>query len=143
MTEAVIRFPRHRGARRALATHLHDGRGEASDAEVCVVECCPFPRVSATRGWRGGFARERSATAMCLELDAAQPVGSLLRIVVRGIDGRATLDVLGRVTSCSERDDRVRLDVALVETAPGTEAPKPGLARVRPGARRCPRRQLA
>lgn len=142
MSEAVIQLPTRRGAR---AAPLRDAHRDTPDAGACVVECCPFPRVSATRGWRVGVARERSATGLRLELDASQPVGSLLRIVLRGIDGGSTLDALGRVTACTEGAERVRLDVALVETAPGTEAeaPRPSLARVRPPAPRRSRRQLA
>jgi len=129
--ESVVRLPTRRAPRAELEARPRDTRGEARDAGVCVVECCPFPRVSATRGWRAGFARDRSATRMCLEVDAGAPVGSLLRIVVRDIDGRPTLAALGRGSWCEEGAERARLGVELLERAPAAAPARPGLARVR------------
>ena len=61
------------------------------------VEYSAFPRVKADQRERTGFTRDVSPSGLCLRTDAAEPTGSLLRLVVRDVDGRPTLESLARV----------------------------------------------
>ena len=70
-----------------------------------MVELSPFPRVSRNRGRRVGFTRDESATGMCLGVDCAEKKGALLRVTVRGANGRPTLDRLARVVWSRPRSD--------------------------------------
>lgn len=56
-----------------------------------------FPRVEADQRERTGFTRDVSPSGLCLKADAAEPTGSLLRLVVQDADGRPTLETLARV----------------------------------------------
>jgi hypothetical protein len=47
-----------------------------------------------------GFTRDCSASGICLGAERPEPVGSLLRVVVRDVDGRPTLESLARVVWC-------------------------------------------
>ncbi len=80
-------------------------RREPREDVVRIVEYSPFPRVSGDQRQRTGFTRDVSDSGMCLGVDAAEPVGSLLRAVVRDIDGRSTLDSLTRVEWCRRSCD--------------------------------------
>ena len=64
------------------------------------VEYTPFPRSSLSRGERAGFTRDLSPSGMCLRVTSPERIGALLRIVVRDVDGRPTLDSVGRITWC-------------------------------------------
>jgi hypothetical protein len=79
-------------------------RGDASPARreprrevVRQVEYAPYPRVRADQRLRLGFTRDMSASGLCLAIAHGAPVGSLLHVTVRGLDGRATVDSLARV----------------------------------------------
>jgi len=61
------------------------------------VEYTPFPRVSASQRGRLGFTRDVSASGLCLRADAPEPVGALLRVAVRGVDGSTTRLAVARV----------------------------------------------
>jgi len=61
------------------------------------VEYTPFPRVAANQRGRLAFTRDVSASGLCLRADEAEPVGSLLRVAVRGVDGRAARVAVARV----------------------------------------------
>lgn len=76
-------------------------RGEQRQAIVRVVDYYAFPRVRADHRRRVGFTRDVSAQGMCLGVEVAEPVGSLLRVIVRGVDGRPTLDSIARVSWCA------------------------------------------
>jgi len=80
-------------------------RREPRERIVRMVEFTPFPRVSRDPEKRVAFTRDESASGMCLGTDSRQTVGELLRVIVRGVDGRPTLDCLARVVWCQGRPD--------------------------------------
>jgi hypothetical protein len=75
-------------------------RREQREEIVRLVEYAPFPRVRADQRRRSAFTRDISPSGMCLGVDFAEPAGSLLRIIVRCVDGRPTQDLLARVEWC-------------------------------------------
>jgi hypothetical protein len=68
---------------------------------VRIVEYAPFPRVGAQQGPRIGFTRDISRSGMCIGTDEAEPVGALLRVSVRELDGRSSPPCIERVVWCS------------------------------------------
>jgi hypothetical protein len=111
-------------------------RREERVAVVRHVEYTPFPRVSAHQRGRVGFTRDVSPGGLCLRVETPERAGSLVRIAVRGVDGRparvaiarvvwsrATVDGafwlgLSVVEDCAKRVLRVRRAAAPVATAP-------------------------
>jgi hypothetical protein len=90
-------------------------RREQREEIVRLVEYAPFPRVRADQRKRAAFTRDLSLSGMCLGAEAAEPVGSLLRITVRCIDGRPTQDSLARVAWCRpDADGGVWLGVTVL-----------------------------
>ena len=77
-----------------------DRRREKRDALVRQVEIHPFPRVLLAQR-QMGTTRDLSASGLCLRTEEERPVGSLLRVVVRGVDGRPALESVGRVAWCA------------------------------------------
>jgi hypothetical protein len=75
----------------------HRARREERVSLVRHVEYTPFPRVAAHQRGRLAFTRDVSASGLCLRADAAEPVGSLLRVAVRGVDGRTARVAVARV----------------------------------------------
>lgn len=73
---------------------------------VRLVEYAPCPRVSLGQERRVGFTKDCSASGLCLGAERPEPVGSLLRVVVRDVDGRPTLDSLVRVIWCRPGADQ-------------------------------------
>jgi len=61
------------------------------------VDYCRFPRVCADQRSRVGFTRDVSANGLCLRTDCPEPLGSLLRVTLRGIDGAPTHEAIARV----------------------------------------------
>lgn len=93
-------------------------RCEARDRVVRMVEFTPFPRVACDLERRVAFTRDESASGMCLGTDSPEPVGGLLRVIVRGVDGQPTLDCLARVMWCQRRPDgRYWMGLRLVDEA--------------------------
>lgn len=72
-------------------------RREVREDVVRDVEYCRFPRVCADQRPRIGFTRDVSSSGLCLRADVPEPVGSLLRVAVRGIDGAARREGIARV----------------------------------------------
>lgn len=66
-------------------------------ATVRLVEFAPFPRERRDEQWGVGFTLDLSSRGACLRTKEAAAVGSLLRVVVRGVDGRPTVDSIARV----------------------------------------------
>lgn len=97
MSEVPIQLPLLRGGHGSDAAR--SPARESREADVRLVEYCPFPRSTATGGWRLGFALDVSASGMSLEVEPGLRIGSLLRITLRSVDGRPTLDALARVVS--------------------------------------------
>ncbi len=77
-----------------------DRRREKRDPLVRQVEITPFPRVLLAEGQQIGMTRDLSESGLCLRTEREQSVGSLLRVVVRGVDGRPALESVGRVAWC-------------------------------------------
>ncbi len=73
--------------------------------EVRIVEYTPFPRVAASLTPRIGFTRDVSDSGMCIGSDHPEAVGSLLRIIVRGADGRPDRPCVERVVWCQPASD--------------------------------------
>jgi len=90
-------------------------RKESREESLRIVEYARFPRVSPERRPGIGFTRDVSETGMCLGVDDAEPIGSLLRATVRGLDGRPRSPSIHRVVWCSsERDGRYWLGLEFV-----------------------------
>lgn len=91
-------------------------RREVREEVVRDVEYCRFPRVCADQRPRIGFTRDVSPSGLCLRVDVAEPVGSLLRVAVRGIDGAARREAIARVVwSRPTADGGHWMGLALVE----------------------------
>jgi PilZ domain len=99
-------------------------RREQRDQIVRLVEYAPFPRVRADQRRRSAFTRDISPSGMCLGVDFAEPEGSLLRIIVRCVDGRPTQDVLARVEWCRPHPDgHIWLGMSFMGAAPSELRP--------------------
>jgi hypothetical protein len=94
-------------------------RGEERDETIRIVEYSRFPRVEPQQELRIGFTRDLSAAGMCLGVDECEPVGSMLRLSVRSVDGRCSAAFVGRVVwTESERDGRFWLGLEVLTEAP-------------------------
>lgn len=94
-------------------------RSEPRHDEVRIVEYTPFPRVAAGEAPRIGFTRDVSESGMCLGSDHPEAVGSLLRVVVRGVDGRPERPRVERVVWCRPaHDGRHWIGLERVSTSP-------------------------
>lgn len=80
-------------------------RREPRESIVRLVEYAPFPRIRADQRRAVGFTRDLSPSGMCLGATEALPVGSLLHVVVRCVDGRPTLDSLAQVAWCDRTEE--------------------------------------
>jgi hypothetical protein len=72
-------------------------RREKREAVIRVVEYSVFPRRRPDQKRRVAFTRNQSTSGMCLVTQSLEAVGSLLRVGVRDVDGRASLTALARV----------------------------------------------
>lgn len=61
------------------------------------VEYTPFPRVSMHQRGRLAFTRDLSTSGLCLRVEVPEHVGALLRVAVRGVDGRPARVFIARV----------------------------------------------
>jgi hypothetical protein len=105
------------------AIALRAARKARRVATVRLVEFAPFPRVRRDERWHVGFTLDLSTQGACLRTKEAEPVGSLLRVIVRGVDGRPTLDSIARVVwSAQGRFGEVRMGLNLL--ASRTRRPK-------------------
>jgi len=80
-------------------------RSEARRDAVHVLEYSRFPRVAADPGAHLAFTRDLSASGMCISSDQREPVGSLLRVVVRDEEGRPLPARIERVVWCRPAGD--------------------------------------
>jgi hypothetical protein len=93
-------------------------RRELREDTLRIVEYTRFPRVAVDGGTQLGFTRDLSASGMCLGVDDAEPIGSLLRVSVSGLDGSPSPARIERVVWCSaERDGRYWLGLELISDA--------------------------
>ena len=72
-------------------------RREARERIVRHVEYCRFPRVCADQRLRLGVSRDLSPSGLCLRTKLAEPIGALLRVMQRGVDGRLERAAIARV----------------------------------------------
>lgn len=79
-------------------------RREEREEMVRVIEYSPFPRI-APQQLRVGFSRDLSRSGLCLGIDECEDVGSLLRLSIRDVEGRAGDPRVGRVVWRSETCD--------------------------------------
>jgi hypothetical protein len=119
----VVSFaPSSSGAAARLAAR----RKEPREAVVRLVEYTPFPRTRCSQPQRVGFTRNVSASGLCLRANSVRPVGSLLRVRLRGIDGRPESEAIGRVCWAEPTTDGACwLGVSLLArgSGPGPAAP--------------------
>jgi hypothetical protein len=98
-------------------------------ATVRLAEFAPFPRVRRDEHWSLGFTLDLSSQGACLRAKEAAPVGSLLRVIVRGVDGRPTLDMIARVTwETRGRFGEVRMGLAFLASRSRTPTPRTAVA---------------
>ena len=84
-------------------------------ATVRLVEFAPFPRARREERWHVGFTLDLSSQGVCLRAKDAEPVGSLIHVIVRGVDGRPTLDSIARVVwSSNGRLGEVRMGLSML-----------------------------
>jgi hypothetical protein len=94
---------------------LRSARKARRIATVRLVEFAPFPRVRRSERWNVGFTLDLSSRGACLRTKEAAPIGSLLRVIVRGVDGRPTLDSIARVIwSARGRYGEVRMGLSML-----------------------------
>lgn len=111
--EAEIRHDASRSKLAALLTPTRR-RGPRTE-EIRIAEYTPFPRESADQKPRIGFTRDVSALGMCLGVDQPEPVGTLLRVDVRRLDGQSMGASIARVVWCTgSRDGRHWLGLDLL-----------------------------
>jgi len=111
----------------ARAQDLETARLRAERHEwIRLIDYSPFPRAQLDRGPRTGLSIDESQTGLCIAASERIERGELLRVVVRGIDGRPVRDVVARVVWCRPSDDgRYRAGLALLREG------KPQMLRVR------------
>jgi hypothetical protein len=99
----------------AFIPNLEEVRREEREETIRIVEYSRFPRVAPQQQLRVGFTRDFSESGMCLGVDQREPVGSLLRLCVRDLDGRCADTYVSRVVwTRSERDGRYWLGLELI-----------------------------
>jgi len=82
--------------------------------------------VSLDAGNNLGLLLNESDAGLCLVVAEKESVGSLLRVVVRGLHGRTSRDVVARVVWCSDAEQgRTRLGLELLRES------RPQMLRVR------------
>jgi hypothetical protein len=82
-------------------------RRESRADEIRIAQYTAFPRENASQQPRVGFTRDVSGLGMCLGVDEPEPLGALLKIDVRSLDGQSMGASIARVVWCSgSRDGR-------------------------------------
>lgn len=95
-------------------------RREERSEKIRIVEYSCFPRVAPQQRPRIAFTRDISPSGLCLSVDHSEPVGSLLRLSLRDIEGRGSDYCVGRVVwSSNETDGRHWLGLELLTQAQG------------------------
>ena len=97
-------------------------RQERRQEVVRHVEYCPFPRARPDQCLRVGFTRDLSPSGMCVRVDTSERIGSLLRVILRDLDGRPRLESIARISwSSPSADGGHWIGLSLVE--PGRARP--------------------
>jgi hypothetical protein len=101
------------------ALHHTPRRREPREETVRIVEYTPFPRVGPDAGPRIGFTRDVSQRGLCIGVDDPAPVGAMLRVTLRELNGRPGRPCVDRVVWCARaRDGRYWLGLEHL-TEPG------------------------
>ncbi len=104
-------------------------RREPREEVVRHVEYYPYPRARSDQGLRIGFTRDICPSGMCVRVDTTERVGSLLRVTLREVDGRPTLESIARIVwSAPAIDGGLWIGLSLVEAA----RPRPIRVRYQP-----------
>ena len=110
----------------AGSTSLRKVRREAT---VRLVEYAPFPRAHRGERWREGFTLDLSSAGACLRGEEAAAVGTLLRVIVRSVDGRPSLESIARVVwNARGGAGGVRMGIALLAARDGRSPVPPAAA---------------
>ncbi len=80
-------------------------RAHPRSENVRIVEYTPFPRLAPDQHPRVGFTRDLSEGGMCIGVDDPEPVGVLLRVTLRDVDGCPRHPCVERVVWCSQTRD--------------------------------------
>ena len=72
---------------------------------VRIVEYTRFPRMDEDATPRIAFTRDLSASGMCIGADGPEPPDTLLRVTLRGVDGKPGATVVDRVVWCRPAHD--------------------------------------
>ncbi|MCP5056807.1 MAG: hypothetical protein GY937_08805 [bacterium] len=70
---------------------------EIREDRVKAVQYCRFPRVCTEPQLKTAFTRDVSASGLCVRIEGSEPVGALLRLIPRGVDGEPEIERIGRV----------------------------------------------
>ncbi len=104
----------------AAQAQFSPARREERVNAIRAAEYTPFPRTRANETPRRGFTRDASPLGMCLGVDLPEPIGALLRIEVRELDGQPIGATVGRVVWCKPtRDGRYWIGLDLLCEADG------------------------
>lgn len=108
------------------ANPVPDVRREERREGLRQVDYGPFPRTSLVAGSRLGLLINESNSGLCLVSNQHEEVGTLLRVVIRGLHGHTSRDVVARVVWCRKKlADRCLIGLELIRES------SPQMARVR------------
>jgi len=100
-----------------------------------LVEYSHFPRMDLDAGRQSGLALNESDSGLCISVPGREAIGELLRVTVRGLNGRSTRDVVARVVWCRNAEKgRFRIGLEMLREC------KPRMMRVR---HECGRRRVS
>ena len=121
MTQITRQLPLEFGGRGGEGDTTADPtatRQESRERRVRMVEYAVFPRIASDQRMRPVFTCDLSGSGMCLGTDRSETEGTLLRVILRDVDGRPTSDVLAQVIWCQpQQDGRFRIGLHQVAEA--------------------------
>ena len=121
-------------APQSSAAHADHGPIESCDVQrreprregLRQVDYSPFPRMSLDAGQTLGLLINESDAGFCLVANEPEEVGALLRVMVRGLHGHTSRDVVARVVWSEATDEgRCRMGLELLRES------QPQMVRVR------------
>ena len=80
-------------------------RSEKRQTVVRIVEYSRYPRSARDERRLVAFTRDESPSGLCLTAKHPERKGTLLRVSVRNVDGRSSLEALAEVVWCGARGD--------------------------------------
>lgn len=89
---------------------------EIREDRVKAVQYCRFPRVCTEPQLKTAFTRDVSTSGLCVRIEGSEPVGALLRLIPRGVDGEPETERIGRVAWTRPAEDGGRwVGIALLD----------------------------